>query len=236
VVESFSRRASHRSKRGRCLVDCERRFDRDQYRYRFVAKCARRESPCAHGLGNGVSSPRLIYSRQPVYTAAAMQARISGRVLLECVVERDGRVGRVRILRSLDAVHGLDERPSIGLGRDRGVGDGPYVVNPVSSAPITMSRTSRAANARNRSTKSWFIGELAAGAPLLLAQFPDLQHSNIDRQPRPVRGVVRDRAPRANGRHERAWAAAVTRPIHDVVIAGSAVTRRRPATPPRARA
>ncbi len=38
-----------------------------------------------------------------------MRARIQGVAVLECVVEPDGRVGPVRIVRSLDAVHGLDE-------------------------------------------------------------------------------------------------------------------------------
>ena len=57
----------------------------------------------------GVTAPRVIQEVKANYTAAAMRARIQGVVVLECVVEPDGRVGPVRIVRSLDAVHGLDE-------------------------------------------------------------------------------------------------------------------------------
>src|SRR3989442_9145328 len=42
-------------------------------------------------------------------------------------------------------------------------------------APTTRNRTSASTNARNRSTKSWFIGELAAEAPQFLAETPGLQ-------------------------------------------------------------
>ena len=57
----------------------------------------------------GVTAPRVIKEVKPNYTAEAMRARIQGVAVLECVVETDGRVGPVRIVRSLDAVHGLDE-------------------------------------------------------------------------------------------------------------------------------
>ena len=57
----------------------------------------------------GVTAPRVIQEVKANYTAEAMRARIQGVVVLECVVEVDGRVGPVRIVRSLDAVHGLDE-------------------------------------------------------------------------------------------------------------------------------
>jgi TonB family protein len=57
----------------------------------------------------GVMPPRLLRDVKPVYTAAAVRARIQGVVGLECVVERDGSVGPVRVIRSLDAVNGLDE-------------------------------------------------------------------------------------------------------------------------------
>lgn len=53
----------------------------------------------------------------------------------------------------------------------------------------TRNRTSCAQNARNRSTKSWFIGELAAEPPLLFAEPPYLQHSLVDRECAPVGGV-----------------------------------------------
>ena len=56
----------------------------------------------------GVSMPRLISEVKPNYTAQAMRERIHGVVVLECIVELDGTVGQARIIRSLDAVHGLD--------------------------------------------------------------------------------------------------------------------------------
>jgi TonB family protein len=58
---------------------------------------------------DGVTTPRVIKEVKANYTGAAMRARIQGIAVLECVVEPDGRVGPVRIARSLDAVHGLDE-------------------------------------------------------------------------------------------------------------------------------
>ena len=47
-----------------------------------------------------------------------------------------------------------------------------------------------ALNARNRSTKSWFIGELTAQTPLFLAQPPDFQDALVGRNRRPIGGVV----------------------------------------------
>jgi TonB family protein len=57
----------------------------------------------------GVTIPKLLTQVQPSYTVDAMRARISGIVVLECVVEVDGSVGFVRVLRSLDAINGLDD-------------------------------------------------------------------------------------------------------------------------------
>jgi protein TonB len=59
-------------------------------------------------VGDGVTSPVPIRSVKPQYTNAAMQARISGTVTLEVVVRADGTVGDVRVIDSLDKVHGLD--------------------------------------------------------------------------------------------------------------------------------
>jgi protein TonB len=60
-------------------------------------------------LGAGITPPVPIYQAKPSYTAAAMQAKIAGEVLLEIVVRADGTVGSARILRSLDRRYGLDE-------------------------------------------------------------------------------------------------------------------------------
>jgi TonB family protein len=59
--------------------------------------------------GNGVSMPTLIERVSPKYTADAMRARIQGSVWIECVVQTDGTVGDLRVMRSLDRHFGLDE-------------------------------------------------------------------------------------------------------------------------------
>jgi protein TonB len=59
--------------------------------------------------GNGVSWPRLVREVKPNYTADAMRAQVEGLVELEILVLEDGSVGRVSIVRSLDARFGLDE-------------------------------------------------------------------------------------------------------------------------------
>ena len=59
--------------------------------------------------GNGVETPRLLKEVKPLYTAQAMRAKIQGTVLLECVVQPDGSVGNIKVVRSLDATFGLDQ-------------------------------------------------------------------------------------------------------------------------------
>jgi TonB family protein len=56
-----------------------------------------------------VQNPKLLREVKPSYTHAAMAAKIQGEVLLETVVLTDGRAGTIRILRSLDAVSGLND-------------------------------------------------------------------------------------------------------------------------------
>jgi periplasmic protein TonB len=58
--------------------------------------------------GSGVSPPRLLREVRADYTDEARRANITGEVLLEIVVRRDGTVGDIRMLRRLDA--GLDQR------------------------------------------------------------------------------------------------------------------------------
>jgi protein TonB len=59
--------------------------------------------------GPGVTIPTLISRVDPKYTVQAMQLRVQGATLIECVVQADGTVGDARILRSLDRRYGLDE-------------------------------------------------------------------------------------------------------------------------------
>jgi protein TonB len=63
----------------------------------------------AYRPGNGVETPRLLQEVKPQYTAQAMRAKIQGEVLLECIVQPDGSVGRIRVVRSLDSSFGLDQ-------------------------------------------------------------------------------------------------------------------------------
>jgi TonB family protein len=53
--------------------------------------------------------PRAIKRIAPESTAEAQRAGIQGVVGLSCVVNADGTVGDVRVTRSLDALHGLDD-------------------------------------------------------------------------------------------------------------------------------
>jgi TonB family protein len=71
-------------------------------------------SPDAGGVyiadpGNGVIAPRVVQQAKPQYTRAAMSAKIQGTVWLEAVVNTDGKVGEVKVIKSLDSVYGLDD-------------------------------------------------------------------------------------------------------------------------------
>ncbi len=59
--------------------------------------------------GAGIVNPRLLREVRPQYTAEALRAKVTGTVHLEMVVLPDGRVGDVRVTRSLDPVFGLDQ-------------------------------------------------------------------------------------------------------------------------------
>jgi protein TonB len=63
----------------------------------------------AYRPGNGVDTPKLLKEVKPQYTAQAMRAKVQGTVLLECVVQPDGSVGNIKVVRSLDATFGLDQ-------------------------------------------------------------------------------------------------------------------------------
>ena len=59
--------------------------------------------------GNGVNIPRVLREVKPQYTSDAMRAKVQGTVLLECIVQTDGSVGDVHVVRSLDSTFGLDQ-------------------------------------------------------------------------------------------------------------------------------
>lgn len=54
------------------------------------------------------TSPTLQRQTEPSYTADAMRAKLQGVVELEAVIDKDGKVGDVGVMKSLDAQHGLD--------------------------------------------------------------------------------------------------------------------------------
>jgi protein TonB len=58
--------------------------------------------------GSGVDPPRLLKEVRADYTDDARRANISGEVVLEIIVRRDGTVGDIKILRRLGS--GLDQR------------------------------------------------------------------------------------------------------------------------------
>jgi TonB family protein len=55
-----------------------------------------------YSIGGGVTAPVPIRTPNPGYTKAAMDAKIQGQVEVEFVVQKDGTVGDVRVIRSLD--------------------------------------------------------------------------------------------------------------------------------------
>ena len=59
-------------------------------------------------IESGVETPQLRRRVSPEYTDDALDRKIEGTVLLEVVILKSGRVGAVRVLRSLDA--GLDAK------------------------------------------------------------------------------------------------------------------------------
>jgi protein TonB len=62
-----------------------------------------------------VTLPEAIRLLKPVYTPAALQARIQGQVIMNAVVEADGSVKDVEVVQSLDTEHGLDSQATTAL-------------------------------------------------------------------------------------------------------------------------
>ncbi len=61
------------------------------------------------GPGSGAEPPTLLRGLDPKYTTEAMRAKLQGVVVLEALVSASGAVKDVRVKKSLDAVHGLDQ-------------------------------------------------------------------------------------------------------------------------------
>jgi protein TonB len=52
-------------------------------------------------VGGQIKPPALVYRVQPVYPDFAVQAHIEGTVILEAIVDEEGKVDSVRVLRSV---------------------------------------------------------------------------------------------------------------------------------------
>jgi TonB family protein len=63
----------------------------------------------AHPGDKGLTLPKAVKEVRVKYTPDARTAKIEGSVLLECIVRTNGTVGDVRVVRSLDKTHGLDD-------------------------------------------------------------------------------------------------------------------------------
>jgi TonB family protein len=59
-------------------------------------------------LGPGVTAPRLLHRTEPEYTRAALDARVQGTVVLQIIVDEQGRATGITILNPVG--FGLDER------------------------------------------------------------------------------------------------------------------------------
>ena len=57
---------------------------------------------------DGVTFPRVVRQNAPDYPIEAMRAGVHGVVQLEAIVGADGSVQDVRVVHSLDRIHGLD--------------------------------------------------------------------------------------------------------------------------------
>jgi TonB family protein len=59
--------------------------------------------------GAGIEGPTKLKEVKPVYTSEAMRAKIQGEVWIEAVVDENGMVSDVRVVKSLDKNYGLDQ-------------------------------------------------------------------------------------------------------------------------------
>jgi protein TonB len=63
----------------------------------------------AYQPGAGINNPTLVRKVEPKYTPDAMRAKIQGEVWIDAVVNADGTVGQINVVRSLDKLYGLDQ-------------------------------------------------------------------------------------------------------------------------------
>jgi protein TonB len=57
----------------------------------------------------GLALPTVLHAAKTRYTADAMRQKIQGQILVDALVDAQGRVSDVKIAKSLDKTYGLDE-------------------------------------------------------------------------------------------------------------------------------
>jgi len=62
----------------------------------------------AFRVGGGVSQPSVIYKMDPEYSEEARKAKYSGTVLLQLIVDVDGRAKNIKVMKGVGL--GLDEK------------------------------------------------------------------------------------------------------------------------------
>jgi TonB family protein len=85
--------------------------------------------------------PKLTFQAPPVYTREAARQQIQGFVTVQFVIEADGTVGPIRVVRSLDAASGIDDAAVASVKRWRftpGIKDG-AAVRVLANGTVTFS-------------------------------------------------------------------------------------------------
>jgi TonB family protein len=75
-----------------------------------AAKPAEPRATTYHVGENGVTAPQVKKQVRPPYTEDAMREKIEGVVLMSGVVNLDGRLTNVQVIKSLDSIYGLDNQ------------------------------------------------------------------------------------------------------------------------------
>jgi protein TonB len=70
-------------------------------------------------MGSGVTPPIPLYRGAPRYTSEAVQARVQGSILVECIVQTTGRCTDARVVRSMQPPFGLDREAIAAAGEWR---------------------------------------------------------------------------------------------------------------------
>lgn len=125
---------------------------------------------------------------EPEYPAAALRAAIQGEVLLEAVVRDDGRVGDVRVVKSLDVASGVDASAVAAVKKWRftpaSIGDRKVAV--VIAARVTFHMHPADNPDGKPFTESGLTGEDGSGESMVVsADTPGLTMPMVKRQEKP---------------------------------------------------